>query len=363
MKRWIACLAVCALLGLLVTGCGAAGIGTKSIVRAMVLDEDEEGCEVRLICWRTDPSADAGEAQQAALLVKGSGENVYEALQNAEQSRGEELFYGQNELLLIGPRLAQRGPFEALAYLERQETGRPNVTVYLADCPASALDEQPDALDALLLSIGQLSERGGYRCYLYQLGGPEQAGLLPNLRLDLAEGAAAEDGLTVYDGGLPAHRWGQNELQLARLLTGQGKLLHFTADPADLGESAEANLADLAEGPVSFSLRSTGAVYTPIWEKGALSLEVLVQGELCRVETEAGAQSPLRDEQYELFLRAWLADLAEEMTEETFAEGNDLFCFGSHLQGLDAAAAARQAAAGKLYQAQNVRWRCDARVL
>lgn len=363
MKRWFLSFAACALLGLLVTGCGAAGIGTKSIVRAMVLDEDEKGCEVRLICWRTDPSADAGEAQQAALLVKGSGENLYEALQNAEQSRGEELFYGQNELLLIGPRLAQRGPFEALAYLERQETGRPNVTVYLADCPVSALDEQPDALDALLLSIGQLSERGGYRCYLYQLGGPEQAGLLPNLRLDLAEGAAAEDGLTVYDGGLPAHRWGQNELQLARLLTGQGKLLHFTADPADLGESAEADLVDLEEGSVSFTLRSAGAVYTPSWNEGALALEVLVQGEICRVETQDGAQSPLRDEQYEPFLRAWLANLAEEMTDETFAEGNDLFGFGSHLQGLDAAAAAWQAAAGTLYQSEKVRWRCDARVL
>lgn len=358
MKRWIACLAASALLGLLLTGCGAAGIGTKSIVRAMVLDEDEEGCQVRLICWRTDPSADAGEAQQAALLIKGSGANVYEALQNAEQSRGEDLFYGQNELLLIGPRLAQDGPFEALAYLERQETGRPNVTVYLADCPASALDEQPDALDALLLSIGQLNERGGYRCYLYQLGGPEQAGLLPNLRLDLAEGAAAEDGLTVYDGGLPAHRWGQNELQLARLLTGQGKLLHFTADSADFADAP-----DWGQGTISFTLRSAGAAYTPVRQKDALALEVLMYGEICRVETEEGAQSPLRDKQYEPFLRAWLTDLAKEMTDETFAEGNDLFCFGSHLQGLDAAAAARQAAAGGLYQAQNVRWRCDARVL
>lgn len=361
MKKALCLLPLCLAACLFAAGCGAAGIGSKGILRAIYLERQGGGYQVQLICYQGAPSADAAEAEQTTLLVQGQGGTVYKALQNAQQSRSEELFFGQNELLLIGPKLAGQGLFEALEYLVRQDTGRPNITVYLTDLAAGELAAQPEAAEGILSSIEHLRSQGGYSCYLYQLGGPEQAGLLPNLRVDPAGGAAVGDGLTVYDGGLPAHRWGQNELQMARLLTGQGKLLYFTADLADFDGLADAS--DAKEGTVSFTLRSADAVYTPFWQDGALALDVLVQGEICQVETEEGAQSPLQDKQYEPFLRAWLENLARQMTDETFAEGNDLFRLGSRLQGLDAAAAARQAAAGGFYQAQNVRWRCDARVL
>lgn len=360
MKKIFCLLPLCLAACLFAAGCGAAGIGSKGILRAIYLERQGGGYQVQLICYQGAPSADAAEAEQTTLLVEGRGGTVYEALQNAQQSRSEELFFGQNELLLIGPRLAGEGLFEAVEYLVRQDAGRPNITVYLTDLAADDLAAQPEAAEGLLSSLEQLRSQGGFRCYLYQLSGQAQNGLLPNLRVDLAEGAAAEDGLTVYAGGLPAHRWGQNELQLARLLTGQGKLLCFTADLSDF--DGLANVPDLEEGTISFTLRSADAAYTPFWQEGALMLDALVQGEICRVETEEGAQSPLRDKQFEPCLRAWLANLARRMTDETFAEGNDLFHLGSRLEGLDAAAAARQAAAGGLYQTQNVRWHCDARV-
>lgn len=349
MKKTLFLLPLCLAACFFAAGCGAVGIGTKGILRGIYLERQNGGYQVQLICWQGAPSADAADAEQTALLVEGQGATVREALQNAQQSRSEELFYGQNELLLIGPRLAQEGLYEAVEYLVRQETGRPNVTVYLTDLPAGALAAQPETVDGLLASVEQVRKRGGYHCYLYQLGDAAQGGLLPNLKVDLEEGAAVPDGLTVYAQGRPAHRWDQNQLSMALLLSGQQNTLRFTAGGP--------------EDTVSFTLHSARAVCCPQQQGGRLRLEVLLQGDIRRVETRHGAQSPLADEQYEAFLRTWLADLARQMTSETLAEGNDVFLLRSYLDNLDAAAAERQARQGTLYQQDTVLWVCEARML
>ncbi len=349
MKKSICRLALGLLACLLATGCGAVGIGTKGILRGIYLERQNGVYQVQLICYQGAPSADAADAEQTTLLVEGRGGTVREALQNAQQSRSEELFYGQNELLLIGPELAREGLFQAVEYLVRQETGRPNITVYLTDLPAGELAARPEAVDSLLSSVEQVRERGGYNCYLYQLGAPEQGGLLPNLQVDLQKGTAVPNGLTVYAQGRPVHRWDQNRLSLALLLSGQQDTLRFSAEGP--------------EDTVSFTLHSARAVYCPQQRGGELRLEVFLQGDIRRVETRHGAQSPLADAQYEAFLRSWLEELARQMTNETLAEDNDVFLLRSYLNGLDASAAARQAQEGNLYRQDTVSWICQARML
>lgn len=343
------CILLAAAFACLAAGCGAPGISVKGILRALYLEYTGERYEVRLVCFEGSPSADAGETEEAAVLIAGQGESVRAALEDAQQGQSRQLFYGQNELLLLGPRLARQGLFDALRYLVRQETGRPNVTVYLTDLTLDDLEARQEEMGDLLAEVGQIRTLGGYNCYLYQLGGAEQCALLPNLHVDPDSGNISSDGMTVYRQGRPAHRWDENQLQLALLLSGQQKTLHFTAQ----GE----------EGPVSFTLHSAHAVYTPQERGNALGLDISIQGDIRRVETDEGAQSPLNDERYELFLQCWLEELAKEMAADTFEEGNDLFLLRSHIDGLDAAAAARQAQAGELYKEKTLNWECRARVL
>lgn len=349
MKKTLCLLPLCLAACFFAAGCGAAGIGTKGILRAIYLERQPGGYQVQPICYQGAPSADAAEAEQTTLLVEGRGSTVYEALQNAQQSRSEELFFGQNELLLIGPKLAQKGLFEAVEYLVRQDTGRPNITVYLTDLAADDLASRPEAADGLLSSVEHLRSQGGYSCYLYQLGGEEQNGLLPNLHADLQNGTAVADGLTVYAQGKPAHRWDENQLSLALLLSGQQDILHFSAEDE--------------QDTVSFTLHSARAVYCPQLQGGRLRLNIFLQGDIRRVETRQGAQSPLNDARYEAFLRAWLEELARQMTSESFAQGNDVFLLRSHLDGLDAAQTEKQAEEGSLYQQDTVSWECQAKVL
>lgn len=349
MKKTLCVLLASAFVCLTAAGCGAPGISTKGLLRAVYLERTGGEYQVQLVCLRTNPSADAGEAEQAAVLITGQGATVRQALQNAQQSQSQELFYGQNELLLLGPQLAREGLFDALGYLVRQETGRPNITVYLTDLTADAMSKQAENAEELLAEIGQLRRLGSYNSYLYQLGGGEGKALLPNLHIDPETGSVASDGMTVYQGGLPAHRWDENQLQLSLLFSGQGNTLHFTAETE--------------EGPVSFTLHSAHAVYQAGERDGRLWLDISLQGDIRRVETDEGAQSPLNDEQYEGLLQGWLAELAGGMAADTFAEGNDVFLLRSHLDGLNAAAAARQAAAGELYREETLRWDCPAKVL
>ena len=202
MKRWLVCFA---LLGAaLLVGCTSSGLGDRVSVKAVYVEKERQ-YEARLLVLESTPNADTGQVSEQARCLSGRGETVYEALLDAEQSESRRLFYGQSELLFIGPKLMKEGVFDACRYLASNTSGRPNMAVY-------GLDTAPDAFELLqekgtdfLSSVQQLEKRGLYRTFLYQFSGQSDSGVIPGLSVQ--EGNAAFEKLTLYREGRPDAVW------------------------------------------------------------------------------------------------------------------------------------------------------------
>ncbi len=326
-------------LGLiLLCGCGMTGIGSKNILRALYVEHEDGQYCVEMICFQSIPAADTSEAHETVQLIEGKGDTVFDALQQAQNKRGEETFYGQNELLLIGPNLIEQGPFEVTDFMVKQESGRPNTEVYLVDLGLSELRSANEKMGNLVDAIELLREQGTYHCALYQLSGVRSA-LLPLLRLDAKEAGAVQGGSVLYQEGRPQAHWDRQKTQLAQLMMGQAEQMRFECDQKQ---------------SISFQVDSTGLTYTVQPTRMGPVLYVKLRGHIRQIHTEEGAQPPQKDSAYVAQLNRWVDTLADQMIEETYGRGIDVFLFSSHLKNFSAQSVQRLAQQGALFHPKRV---------
>ena len=318
MKNWRKCIPLLAL-PLLLCGCGRDGIGSKNILRGVYLEREAGKYQVRLVCFQASPAADAGEAQEQSILLRGSGDTAFEAVQAARESRGGELFSGLNELLLIGPELARAPLEEQTGFFAHQQAGRPNTGVFLTDLPLKALDAPSADAGAMLSAVELVRARGTWECSLYQLWEQRQA-VLPVLHIGEDLSTAVQDGAVLFRDGVPAVRWDAQQTALAMLLTGQSRRARFQIP----GAGAVSFLADsvrmsfeAGEGPV---------------------LHITLRGDVRRVQTAAGTVPEPEREHWLPALNSWLEAQAAGLIGDTFEAGADVFGFESRLRVRDAAA-------------------------
>lgn len=342
MKRWAILAAV--LLSLLLAGCTDSGLGDRVAVKAIYI-EREERFEARLLVLETAPSADTGEASEQARCLAGSGDTVYEAMLNAEQSESRRLFYGQNELLFIGPHLMENGVFEACGYLASDSSGRPNMAVYGLDVSPDGFDELQEKGTDFLRSVQQLETRGVFQTYLYQFGAPGNSGVIPGLSVQ--EGAASFEKLTLYSGGQPSAAWEGAEAQLARLLTGQADELELTLESLS----------------VSFEIRAPKLRFAPEFTQEGMELTVHFSGAIQRLVSPRGAALPGQDRQLEQAIDQQVQSLLEDLVGDTLGQKNDVFLLRSRLANLDEAACRAMEESGRLFRPGLVKFDCLLRMV
>lgn len=343
MKGFMGCCAALILM-LCLTGCTNSALGDRVMVKAIYL-EHEETFEARLLVLQSAPSADTGQVSEQARYLKGSGDTVYAALQSAEQSENRSLFYGQNELLLLGPKLARQGAFEACRYMAGETSGRPNMAVY-------GLDIGPDAFEAMqqkgtdfLSSVQQLEKHALYRTYLYQFAQPEQNGVIP--MLSVRENAASPAGLTLYENGSPAASWQGAQAQLAALLAGQANALEL----------------ELPSLPVSFQVRSPKLAFEPGLAKGGLQLTIRFSGAIQKLTGPQGAAVPGQTGELEQAIDREITRLLAGLAADTLGRGNDVFHLGSYFANYSEPAYRAMQADGRLGQARRVKFVCRLRMV
>ena len=152
-------LATSLLITAALCGCSSTGLGDKVIVKALLLDYQKEYL-AQVLVLEPQPSADAGEVAETIRLIEGSGSTLAEAIHDVESARAEELFYGQNELLLLGPGLQQTGIAECCRFLYENSAGRPNMAVWGINRPANEQPFNEENAGPVLDSIRRLGERG-----------------------------------------------------------------------------------------------------------------------------------------------------------------------------------------------------------
>lgn len=322
------------LIAAALCGCSSTGLGDKVIVKALLLDYEKEYL-AQMLVLEPQPSADAGEAAETIRLIEGSGRTLSEAIQEAEFARAEELFYGQNELLLLGPGLQQAGIDECCRFLYENSAGRPNMAVWGIDRPASEQPLNEENAGAVLDSIRRLEERGEYRTYLYQLAAAQGGGLLPLVRLSEGDDVQME-GIALYKNGTPTARFTGSETELAALLSGQTGTGQLQVE----GTS----------GPVTLTIRSPKLIYDCVEQEDALQLTIRFSG---HVEQMTGEHLPASREQRRELLKKFntqLEQTASEVIRQGFAPGVDPFCFLSRFCNRNEQLAVSLAEKGVLYK-------------
>lgn len=326
----------------LLAGCTSGGLGDRVAVKAVYV-EKEADYEARILVLEAAPSADTGQASEQARCLAGSGTTVYEALQAAEQSESKRLFYGQNELLFIGPRLMEDGVFDACRYLASDTSGRPNMAVYGLDADPDTFEQLQQEGTEFLNGVEQLEKRGLFKTYLYQF--ESDSGIIPGLSVQ--ENTAAFDKLTLYGAGRPTAVWRGAKAQLARLLAGQADEMELTLEPLS----------------VSFQVRSPKLRFEPVLTREGMELDVRFSGTIQRLVSPRGAALPGQDRQLEEAIDREVHSLLNELVDDTLRKGNDVFLLGSRLANLDERTCAAMQADGRLSQAGVVQFDCLLRMV
>lgn len=333
-------LATSLLITAALCGCSSTGLGDKVIVKALLLDYQKEYL-AQVLVLEPQPSADAGEAAETIRLIEGSGSTLAEAIHDVESARAEELFYGQNELLLLGPGLQQTGIAECCRFLYENSAGRPNMAVWGINRPANEQPLNEENAGPVLDSIRRLGERGEYHTYLYQLAAAQDGVFLPLVHLS-EENDVQMEGLTLYQNGVPAARFTGSEIELAALLSGQTG----TGQLQVQGESS----------PVTLSIRSPKLIYDCVEQEGSLQLTIRFSG---HVEQMTGEHLPASREQRRELLKQFntqLEQTAEKVIRQSFTSEADPFCFLSRFCNRNTQLTNSLAETGALYRPGTVQF-------
>lgn len=336
MRLWK--IAVPLLLAALLCGCSSTGLGDKVIVKALFLDFEQEYL-AQVLVLEPQPSADAGEASETLLLIEGSGSTLAEAIGKAESSRAEELFYGQNELLLIGPGLQREGLSECCRFLYENSSGRPNMAVWGVDLPMTDQPLTEDNAGAVLDGIRRLGERGAYRTYLYQLAAAQGGGILPLVKLS-GEDDVQVQGLALYQDGKPVAGMTGNETEIAALLSGQ--------------QGTGQMEMETENGPIILTIRSPKMIYECVEQNGSMSLQIRFSG---HVEQMTGQELPAsREERRALLelLNRQLEEMAADVIRKTFLPDCDPFGFLNRFRNQNEKLAVTLAQNGTLYRPEGI---------
>ena len=342
MKRWLSSLAL--LAATLLAGCAGSGLGDRVPVKAIYVEKEQQ-YEARLLVLEASPNADTGQVSEQARCLCGSGNTVYDALLDAEQKESRRLFYGQSELLFIGPQLMEEGVFEACGFLASNTSGRPNMKVYGLNATSEAFVLLQEKGTEFLSSVQQLEERGLYATYLYQFNEPDTSGVIPSLTVQQA--SASFEKLTLYQDGVPDAVWKGAKAQRARLLAGQADTLELTLEPLS----------------VSFQVRSPKLRFEPALTEDSMSLQIHFSGAIQRLVSPEGAALPGQDKELEQSIDREVQVLLEELVSDTLGRQNDVFRLRSRFANLDEALCKTMEAQGRLAQPGTVTFECLLRMV
>ena len=345
MRQWKILLPALLLIWL-AAGCAGKPLSERAVVNTLYLDREEGSWRAVLVYVTGGASADAGQAKPEAQILTGQGGTVADALQNAQSATPLTAFYGQNELLLLGPGAQGQAMYEACAYLANDSAGRPNMAVF--GVSAEAQDWQAGSGEdryALLRQIEQAAGESLYTQRLYRLAGAG-AGLLPGLEIDWEAGGAVCGDTRLFLGGECAAVWGREKTALAALIEGQVRSVSLEATTG--------------RGTVRYTLE------LPLlgWQaqRGTLTLRASLTGYLKNL-TDADGLVHLDKQELADEIAAGLASAARQITRETFGAGQDLLRMGFWMKNLDAAGCEALLETGQWYDPARIQWEVRLRAL
>lgn len=134
-------ISVCIILAAAVfSGCtGNENLKDLSVVEGMGIDYEngEIGVTVQSLNLSKEGSGAEALSGNITKTVQGTGKNISAAVQRTSESLSKKLFFGQNQILVIGKDLAENNINLCFDYLLRASDSRPDVAVCISSGKAS----------------------------------------------------------------------------------------------------------------------------------------------------------------------------------------------------------------------------------
>lgn len=210
-------------LCLLLSGCVFVGavqstaLGSRAVVRLVYLEY--AGGEYRALTAVCDFTKAGEESSAAVFMQQAQGTSAEQALLSAAQRRGGRAFFAQNQLLLLGPQLAEQKLTEVLQYFAQDHGAYRDPAVWLWYGGEERLKELQDPME-FIQRAESFTEEDPSGCVSYVLEyEPDKPAILPVLEL------GEEESPTVQIGGLAVAARGELRLYRDRdVLQGCGLL-------------------------------------------------------------------------------------------------------------------------------------------
>lgn len=166
--------AVCVILiAAVFSGCaGNENLKDLSVVEGMGIDYEngEIGVTVQSLNLSKEGSGADALSGNITKTVQGNGKNISAAVQRTSESLSKKLFFGQNQILVIGNELANDNLNLCFDYLLRDSDSRPDVAVCIASGKASeTLSSKIGGALVPAQAVAELlynGEAGGFAAYV-----------------------------------------------------------------------------------------------------------------------------------------------------------------------------------------------------
>lgn len=303
------------LLVILLTACSQSALGERAIVRAMYLNKMDDSYVAKLLVVKVEPSAEAGSWKEEIMCIDGSGDNLMEALRKAENKENGQAFYGQNEVLLLGPELAENELFKTCRFLEKETRGRPNTAVYQFACDPDIWSGSE--LSDLLQDIQQIGESSYFKSNLYELSS-SNSGVLPGLSFENQH--TDKTGLAFYFDNVKQGQWIGEQADLAALLKGQNQDVPL--------------IFQLENSDVKFNISSPKICYEVKGKEDSLQLNITIYG---RITGFVSDSNDILSAQIINEINWKIEQVLLSIVQDSFEKRNDIFQFTSWLQNENAA--------------------------
>ncbi|MBQ8611695.1 MAG: hypothetical protein IJ412_08315 [Oscillospiraceae bacterium] len=282
------------LNGCMLTGAvQSTALDSRAVVRLIYLEYAGE--EYRALTAVCDFTKTGEEVSTAAFMQHAQGSSPEQALLSAAQQRGGRAFFAQNQLLLIGPQLAEQKLAEVLQYFAQDHGAYRDPAVWLWYGGEDALKELEDPMD-FLQRAESFTADDPLGCVSYVLEyEPDKAAILPVLELKEEDAPVMQvGGLAVAEPGELRLYRDRTVLQGCGLLRGRQSAQLLT--PEYDGAVRTVQLEGLRR---SFSVQN-GRLRLTIEGSGSVSVQL---DESAREQLRQTVQQTLADQ----CLRAWSA--------------------------------------------------------
>lgn len=280
--------AVCVILAAAVfTGCaGNENLKDLSVVEGMGIDYEngEIGVSVQTLNLSKEGNGADALSGNITKTVEGSGKNISAAVQRTSESLSKKLFFGQNQILVIGKELAADNLDMCFDYLLRDSDSRPDVAVCVASGKAS--DTLSSEIGGALVPAQAVSEllyngeKEGFAAYVTV---NEMLNLYKDKTSDIylpvvsaGSDSAQVTGIAVYDDVRLANVLPETQILGFLLLTDKVSEGYFEFESADYGkigasisESKTKTNARVENGTVVYSVKISSTLSVEELENGA----------------------------------------------------------------------------------------------